>query len=76
MARTTMSEHERRVARLRELDALFESAFEHTAIGMAVVSSDGRPLEVNAALAGMLGYSREELLQKRGLQAEVRRRRP
>ncbi|MDB5964890.1 MAG: domain S-box protein [Polaromonas sp.] len=42
----------------------FASTFEHAAIGVSLVSPDGRWLRVNDALCAMLGYSREELLRK------------
>ncbi len=40
----------------------FHNAFETASHGMALVSPDGRWLEVNKALCDMLGYSREQLL--------------
>jgi diguanylate cyclase (GGDEF)-like protein/PAS domain S-box-containing protein len=43
-------------------DRLFESAFRHAAIGMSLVSLDGRFLQVNDALCRIVGYPREELL--------------
>jgi diguanylate cyclase (GGDEF)-like protein/PAS domain S-box-containing protein len=44
-----------------ELD-LFELAFRHAAIGMAIVGVDGRWLKVNDALCRLVGYRRDELL--------------
>jgi len=44
-------------------DKFFENAFEYAAIGMALVSLDGRWLKTNPALCSMLGYSESELLQ-------------
>jgi PAS domain S-box-containing protein len=41
----------------------FRSVFEHSAIGMALVSTEGRWLKVNEALTRMLGYSEAELLK-------------
>lgn len=57
-------EQEREAARQRmeEHVSLFEGAFNNAAFGMALVSSRGRTLRVNAALCQMLGYSEEELL--------------
>ena len=46
-----------------DITAQFQSAFESPAIGMALQDLDGRWLAVNNALAGMLGYSSEELIQ-------------
>jgi diguanylate cyclase (GGDEF)-like protein/PAS domain S-box-containing protein len=43
-------------------DRLFESAFRHAAIGMCLVSLDGRFLQVNDALCRIVGYTRHELL--------------
>ncbi|HUI25044.1 MAG TPA: PAS domain S-box protein [Candidatus Kryptonia bacterium] len=42
----------------------FQNAFRHASVGMALVSSDGRPLQINPALCKMLGYSEAELLPK------------
>ncbi|WMJ69612.1 PAS domain S-box protein [Stenotrophomonas sp. 24(2023)] len=41
----------------------FAGAFTSAALGMALVSLEGRWLDVNDALCRILGYSREELLQ-------------
>src|SRR5215471_4153042 len=40
----------------------FRSVFECSAVGMALVSHDGRWVEVNKALCEILGYSEQELL--------------
>jgi diguanylate cyclase (GGDEF)-like protein/PAS domain S-box-containing protein len=40
----------------------FRSAFDHAAIGMALVSSEGRWLQVNRSLCEILGYSERELM--------------
>jgi PAS domain S-box-containing protein len=42
-------------------DIAFGTAFEEAAIGMALVSTEGRWLSVNRALCDILGYSAEEL---------------
>ncbi len=47
--------------RLRESEARFRAMFESAAIGAALVDLEGRPVETNAALQRMLGYSDEEL---------------
>ncbi|MGR3278626.1 PAS domain S-box protein [Acaryochloris marina NIES-2412] len=47
---------------LHESEARFAGAFEHAAIGMALVSLEGYWLQVNAALCDILGYSEDELL--------------
>jgi PAS domain S-box-containing protein/diguanylate cyclase (GGDEF)-like protein len=40
----------------------FRSAFDHAAIGMALVSSEGRWLQVNRSLCDILGYPEREML--------------
>jgi diguanylate cyclase (GGDEF)-like protein/PAS domain S-box-containing protein len=47
---------------LREAKELFASAFDHAPIGIALMSLEGRLLEVNRALCRMTGYAPEELL--------------
>jgi PAS domain S-box-containing protein len=47
---------------LAESEERFRSAMQYSGIGMALISSAGRWLEVNPATSAMLGYSREELL--------------
>jgi PAS domain S-box-containing protein len=49
--------------RLRESEERFGAVFENAAIGMALVSPDGRWLRVNPAICRLLGYSADELLQ-------------
>ena len=57
-------------ARKRAEEALFESeqrfknAFQYSAIGMALVSLEGKWLKVNSTLCSIVGYSEEELLTK------------
>lgn len=48
---------------LRESEERFRIAFEQAAIGMVVVSPEGRTVQVNEALARMLGYERDDLLR-------------
>ena len=60
-------------ARTRELEYLikareeselrFQSTFENAAVGIAVLSLEGRWLRVNQKLCDVLGYAREELLE-------------
>jgi PAS domain S-box-containing protein len=47
--------------RLRESEERFRGAFSHSAIGLALVSLEGRWLQVNSALCRMFGYSEAEL---------------
>ncbi|WP_268903975.1 sensor histidine kinase [Corallococcus silvisoli] len=49
---------------LRLSEERFRTAFEHAPIGMALLSVDGRFLDTNAALRGIVGYSRDELLSR------------
>jgi PAS domain S-box-containing protein len=49
---------------LRESEERFRGAFNGASIGMALVSPEGRFLQVNRALCGMLGYTEDELLAK------------
>lgn len=49
--------------RLRESEERFRGAFDNAAIGMAIVSPEGRWLEVNPSLCEIVGYSEQELLQ-------------
>jgi PAS domain S-box-containing protein len=46
---------------LRASEARFRAIFDGSAIGIAVVDLDGKPVHVNEALQRMLGYSAEEL---------------
>jgi diguanylate cyclase (GGDEF)-like protein/PAS domain S-box-containing protein len=57
-----VSVRRRHADELREARERFAGAFDHAAIGMALVAPDGRWLQVNESLCGILGYSREELL--------------
>jgi len=58
---------ERRVAErtseLQKSEERFRAAFTQGGIGMALVGTDGRFLQVNRALCGMLGYGESELLE-------------
>jgi len=49
---------------LRESEERFRGAFRHSAIGFAIVGLGGDWIDVNAALCHIVGYSRDELLQR------------
>lgn len=49
---------------LQESEARFRAAFQSSAIGMGLISLDGRILQVNDAVLKMSGYTEEELLQR------------
>ena len=45
-------------------DSLFQSAFEFAAIGMALVSPEGKWLRVNRSVCKITGYTETELLER------------
>ncbi len=47
---------------LTESEAVFQDAFAHSPLGLALVSLDGQWLRVNQALCQIVGYREEELL--------------
>lgn len=57
-----VTERHRAASKLRDSEQQFRVAFTHSSIGMALVSLDGRFLQVNGTLCRMLGYSETELL--------------
>ncbi len=63
-----ITEQKRAQAALRDNERHFRAYFEHPLVGMASISSDHRWLEVNDRLCDMLGYSRDELMQKTWLE--------
>ncbi|HEY8925836.1 MAG TPA: diguanylate cyclase [Polyangia bacterium] len=58
----TLAENDIALETLRESEHRFRSAFDHSGMGMALMSTEGRLLRVNPALCRTLGYSRSELL--------------
>jgi PAS domain S-box-containing protein len=59
-----ITERKRADQALRDSENRFLSAFEFAAIGMALVSPEGKWLKVNRAVCELVGYSMEELLAK------------
>lgn len=57
-----MTEQQKTERSLRESEARFSGAFQHAAIGMALVSPDGHWLKVNASICEIVGYTEAELL--------------
>ncbi len=57
-------ELERHEEALRESQERFSNAFDQAAIGMAMISPEGRWLKVNRQLCRILGYSEAEMLAK------------
>jgi diguanylate cyclase (GGDEF)-like protein/PAS domain S-box-containing protein len=55
--------HEAEIAR-RDTQDLFETAFSHAPIGMALIAPDDRLLKVNRALCAITGWLERELLQR------------
>ncbi len=54
-------------AELQQSEMRFRTIFENTALGIALVGLDSRPLAVNPAILKMTGYSEQELLNMTGL---------
>ena len=46
---------------LQESETQFRTVFDRTAIGMALIDMNGKPVRINPALKRLLGYSSEEL---------------
>ncbi|HNT35519.1 MAG TPA: PAS domain S-box protein, partial [bacterium] len=61
---TDITERKKTEDALRKSEAKFRRVFESAALGMATVTPDGRFSEVNDVLCRILGYSRQELLQR------------
>jgi PAS domain S-box-containing protein len=59
-----ITERKRAETALRESEQRFRSSFRDAAIGMALVATDGRWLQVNRSLCEIVGYPKEELLTK------------
>ncbi|UXP33993.1 PAS domain-containing protein [Reichenbachiella agarivorans] len=59
----TLNRNDEVKERLDQSQVQFQSAFEYSAIGMALVSTTGKWLNTNRQLCEMLGYNKEELEQ-------------
>jgi len=57
-------EHRRAEMALRESEERFRTTFENAAVGIAIVSPEGRWLRVNDRLCDIVRYSRDEMLAK------------
>ncbi|UEM04649.1 EAL domain-containing protein [Skermanella rosea] len=49
---------------LRDSEQRFRSIFEHAGVGIGYAAVDGRIIDVNRTLENMLGYGRDELIDK------------
>jgi len=58
-----LSIRRRELSELRESEELFHASFDNATVGVCLVSTDGKFLNVNPTMCAMLGYSENELLQ-------------
>lgn len=57
-----ISERKKAIAALQQSEEKFHKVFENVAVGMALISLNGRFLQVNQAFCHILGYSADELI--------------
>lgn len=62
-----IDEQKQALARMQESEARFRAMFEYASLGIVIGDVEKQPIAVNEAMAEMLGYSREELLQAPGM---------
>jgi two-component system, cell cycle sensor histidine kinase and response regulator CckA len=62
---TEQAERRETVQRLEESEERFRLIFEHSGVGMSLLTRDGRFLQINPALLQMLGYNADELRGRR-----------
>jgi len=59
-----ITDRKRAETELRDREERFRNAFEHAPFGLSVSGRNRQPLQVNATMCHMLGYSEEELLAR------------
>ncbi|MDQ2890125.1 MAG: EAL domain-containing protein [Gemmatimonadota bacterium] len=60
-----VTERNRMQNALRASEAKFRSVFDHSAVGIALIEPDGRMVAANPALQQFLGYTADELVNRR-----------
>ena len=60
-----VTDRDRMQSALRASEARFRSVFDHAAVGIALIESDGRVVATNRALQQFLGYTSDELVNRR-----------